>query len=76
MNDTPRDAFGPLLQQLQAEMRSIRAEQVAVRALIDARAVETEKLMEARFDRIDQRLDQTERSLEERLSRIESLLTR
>jgi ferritin-like metal-binding protein YciE len=73
MSET-RDAFGPLLRQMQAEMRSIRAEQAAVRTLIDARARETETLIETLFGRLEQRLDQTERSVEERLARIEGLL--
>ena len=66
------DAFGPLLRQLQAEMRSLKAdlralrEEVASRAYVDARAGETENLMQDLFDLLNQRLDQTERSVEER----------
>ena len=82
MSET-RDAFGPLLLQLQtdmrsmrAEMRSIRAEQAAVRTLIDARAGETEALIERLFAALDRRLDQTERSVEERLTRIELSLNK
>jgi hypothetical protein len=82
MSET-RDAFGPLLLQMQSEMRDIRAEQAAVRTLISARASETETLIERLFTRLDQRfdhlehrLDQTERSVEERLTRIEARLTR
>jgi hypothetical protein len=82
MSET-RDAFGPLLARLQAEMagmrvdiRSVKAEQTALReylvSFISARAGETEALMERLFDRLDQRLDQTERSVEERLTRIEA----
>jgi DNA anti-recombination protein RmuC len=70
-----RDAFGPLLLQLQAEMRSIRAEQAAARTYTDARAAETEALLERLFETLNQRLDQTERSVEERLASIEALLT-
>ena len=74
MSETTRDAFGPLLRQLQTEMRSIRAEQAAARTLIDARAGETEALIESLFGRLEQRLDQSERSIEERLARIEAKL--
>lgn len=73
MSET-RDAFGPLLRQLQAEMRSVRAEQAAARTLIDARASETETLIESLFSQLNLRLDQTERSVEERLTSIETLL--
>jgi adenylate kinase family enzyme len=77
-----RDAFGPLLARLQAEMagtradiRAVKAEQTALReylvSFISARAGETETLVERLFDRLNDRLDQTERSIEERLNRIE-----
>jgi predicted nuclease with TOPRIM domain len=73
-----RDAFGPLLARLQAEMagtradiRAVKAEQTALREYLSARAGETETLVERLFDRLNDRLDQTERSIEERLNRIE-----
>jgi DNA anti-recombination protein RmuC len=83
-----RDAFGPLLQRLQTEMRNLRAEVTAemaairahVSAQINARASETEayiaELVGGLFDTLNRRLDQTERSVEERLTRIETLLDR
>jgi hypothetical protein len=74
MSET-RDAFGPLLRQLQTEMCSIRAEQAAVRTLIDSRAGETEGLVERLFEHLNRRLDQTEQSVEQRLAAIERLLT-
>lgn len=77
MSET-RDAFGPLLQQLQAQMRTLRAEmaafQAAIYTLIPARAEQTELFIQEQTDRIMRRLDQTERSVEERLSRIEQML--
>ena len=79
MSET-RDSFGPLLQRLQAEMRSLRAdmravrEEMASRAYVDARATETETLIERQFEQLNRRLDQTERSAEERLDRIETRL--
>jgi hypothetical protein len=75
-----RDAFGPLLYQLQAEMRSMRLEQTALRTQINERAEATEAwlsgFLEQRFDALNLRMDQTERSVEERLARIEHLLTK
>jgi hypothetical protein len=80
MSETTRDAFGPLLYQLQAEMRSMRLEQASLRALVNERAETTEawlaELLARRFDLLDRRLDQTERSIEERLDRIEKLLAK
>ena len=73
-----RDAFGPLLRQLQVEMRSLKAdvralrEEMGSRAYVDARAAETEALLETLFGRLNDRMDQTERSVEERLQRLES----
>jgi hypothetical protein len=81
MSET-RDAFGPLLEKLQAEMRSVRAElrslraEIASRALVTARAEETEVYIAGLFDTLNRRMDQTERSVEERLARIEMLLER
>ena len=79
MSDATRDAFGPLLLQLQAEMREMRAEmrdlradQNGLRAYIGARAAETEALVERLFAALNARLDQTERSVEERLTRLEA----
>jgi hypothetical protein len=60
-----RDAAGPLLQQMQAEMRSIRAEQVAMRTPIDSRAGETERLIERLFDKLNRRLAAIERLVTE-----------
>ena len=85
MSDTTRDAFGPLLIQLQADMRSMRSdmrsmrsEQTALReylvTFISARAAETETMIEGLFGKLEHRLDQTERSVEERLTRIEALV--
>ena len=81
MSDTTRDAFGLLLHQLQGDTRSLRAdvralrEEAAGRAYVDARAAETEGLIERLFELLNRRLDQTERSVEERLVRIEAVLT-
>ena len=58
-----RDAFGPLLHQLQAEMRSLRTEQRIFRqqlsdgitALLD-RIGQSEALIATRFDRLMQRI--------------------
>jgi hypothetical protein len=76
----PRDAFGPLLEKLQAEMRSLRAEvrseMAALRLHVNARAEETEIYIGGLFEILNRRLDQTERSVEERLTRIETLLAK
>lgn len=84
-----RDAFGPLLERLQADMRELRADQAAlksfvasrlaetetvIRAYVGARLAETDKLIVELGERIERRLDQTERSVEERLTRIEAKL--
>jgi hypothetical protein len=78
-----RDAFGPLLEKLQAEMRGLRADVralreemggMASRAYISARAEETETFINGLFETLNRRLDQTERSVEERLVRIEQHL--
>lgn len=96
MSET-RDAFGPLLTRLQADMtalradmRGLRSEQIALRdylvGFINARAAETEAMIEEKigthsatverlFAHLDKRLDQSERSLDERLTRIEAKLS-
>jgi prefoldin subunit 5 len=89
MTTDTRDAFGPLLERLQSEMRELRADQTAlkafvaarlaetetvIRAYVGARTAETDKLIVELGDRIERRLDQTERSVEERLTRIEARL--
>lgn len=71
--------FGRRLNELQAEMRTIRGEIAAVRlALADkANNRDIDRINDriAAFEaHIDNRLDQTERSIEERLTRIEKLL--
>ena len=58
---------------LRADMRAVR-EEMASRAYVDARATETETLIERQFEQLNRRLDQTERSAEERLDRIETRL--
>jgi methyl-accepting chemotaxis protein len=78
MSDT-RDAFGPLLEKLQGDMREVRgALDLLARTLpgqiqvmiLDLRASLSEQITH-RFDQIERRMDQTERSVEERLARIE-----
>jgi hypothetical protein len=82
-----RDAFGPLLERLQAEVRDLRAEfrslraevrseRTATRELVKLRAEETETYISGLFETLNKRMDQTERSFEERLARIEKLLER
>jgi uncharacterized coiled-coil protein SlyX len=91
VSDT-RDAFGPLLAQLQGDMSALRIsmraltaelramqQDMATRSFINARAAETEVLLEAsavamdrHFDMLNKRLDQTEQSVEERLTRLEA----
>lgn len=79
MSET-RDAFGRLLQQLQAEMRSLRAEQAAhhdalrtfITTLVNTRADATEAYLAEQFERLHRRMDQTERSVEERLAALEA----
>ena len=81
MSET-RDAFGPLLRQMQAEIRSLKAdirslhEDSASRSYIASRAEETEILIQSLFSQLDRRLDQTEQSVEERLTRIELILNK
>jgi len=55
----------------QTDVRSVKAEQAVTRGYIDARASETEALMQKLFDRLNDRLDQSERSIEERLRKLE-----
>jgi hypothetical protein len=73
-----RDAFGPLLEKLQSDMRTVRAEQAALKAFVASRLEESDTLIIDRIgemgDRIERRLDQTEQSIEERLTRIEAKL--
>jgi hypothetical protein len=59
------------LRDTQTEVRSVKAEQAATRTFIDARASQTEVLINRLFDQLNKRLDQTERSVEERLRRLE-----
>ena len=68
------DSYEKLLLDLrdtQTEVRSVKAEQAAARPFIDARASQTEALINRLFDHLNNRLDQTERSVEERLRRLE-----
>ena len=73
-----RDVFGPLLEKMQSDMRTLRDEQAALQAFVATRLEESDTLilerMAALGDRIERRLDQTERSIEERLARIEAKL--
>lgn len=55
---------------LRADVRAMR-EDMASRSYVDARALETERLLERLFGRLNERLDQSERSIEERLRRLE-----
>lgn len=55
----------------QADVRSIRANEIALRTFIGARAGETETFMTHLFDLLNARLDQSERSIEERLRKLE-----
>jgi hypothetical protein len=55
----------------ETEVRSLKAEMAAMRPFIDARAAQTEGLIQQLFDRLNARLDQTERSVEERLRKLE-----
>jgi serine kinase of HPr protein (carbohydrate metabolism regulator) len=68
--------LGRLMREMQAEMRTIRAENAVLQRAITNFATRDEihdRL--SHFEtRIEARLDQTERSVEERLERIEGLL--
>lgn len=68
-----RDAFGPLLERLQVDMRILKAEQAALKTFV---AELVEAMGDALGDRIERRLDQTERSIEERLTALEASLKR
>lgn len=63
------------LRDTQADVRSMKAEQTSLpqymRTLIDARATQTETLINRLFDRVHDRIDQSERSIEERLTHLE-----
>jgi chromosome segregation ATPase len=64
-------ALGRDLDTTQTDVRSVKAEQPAMRTYIGARASETEALITRLFDRLNDRLDQSERSIEERLRKLE-----
>ena len=58
------------VRELRAQSRALHAD-MASRAYIGARAVETEGFVQGLFARLNERLDQTERSVEERLIKLE-----
>jgi hypothetical protein len=70
-----KDAFGPLLERLQSDMRSLRADQAALKAFVASRLGETETVIRAyvgaRMGETDKLILELGERMEERLERIE-----